>query len=150
MGIPGKNWTELKHGFHHSNCISDSYKMNTASLTILACIFVSLFMGNIADDTGLAEAPTTSDNCLCQCASTIYLDQSRTLQGNCKSADPTERSWCYIRGDDTIEACGTPLGLTIATACLSHIEHVLHLNLIVRSVSIFCQMKQFPFRNEMF
>merc|ERR1711872_133987 len=110
MGIPGKNWTELKHGFHHSNCISDSYKMKATSLTILACIFVSLFMGNIADDKGLAEAPTTSDDCLCQCASTIYLDQSRTLQGNCKSADPTERIWCYIRGDDTIEACGDSFG----------------------------------------
>ena len=88
---------------HHSYLTFQTSNMKTAVLTILACTLVNLSMSSLVTR---APAPTTSDNCGCQCDGTTYLDEEHTVQGNCKSADTTGRRWCYISNDQgTKEAC---------------------------------------------
>ena len=77
--------------------------MKTTIMIILACTLVNLSMSSLVTR---APAPTTPDNCGCQCDGTTYLDEELTVQGNCKSADTTGRRWCYISNDQgTKEAC---------------------------------------------
>ena len=70
--------------------------MKMTVLTILACTLVNLSMSSLVTR---APAPTTSDDCACQCDGTTYLDEDHVVQGNCKSADTTGRKWCYISND---------------------------------------------------
>ena len=82
--------------------------MKTTTLTILACTLLGLSMSSLVTR---APAPITSDDCLCQCASTTYLDQDGTVQGNCRAADTTGRKWCFIQSDyNTMEACRDSFG----------------------------------------
>ena len=88
---------------HHSSLTFQTINMKTTIMIILACALVNLSMSSLVTR---APAPTTPDNCGCQCDGTTYLDEEHTVQGNCKSADTTGRRWCYISNDQgTKEAC---------------------------------------------
>ena len=53
-----------------------------------------------------APSPVTLSLCDCQCDGTTYMDGDDTVQGNCRSADTTDRKWCYISQDNlTMSAC---------------------------------------------
>ena len=73
---------------------------------IAACVLVSMTMGNLVR----APAPTTSDDCGCQCDGTTFLDEDHTVQGNCRAADSSGRKWCFITPDHTADACGDAFG----------------------------------------
>eukprot|EP00092_Neocalanus_flemingeri_P029463 GFUD01031993.1.p1 GENE.GFUD01031993.1~~GFUD01031993.1.p1 ORF type:complete len:106 (+),score=32.64 GFUD01031993.1:144-461(+) len=53
-----------------------------------------------------APAPLTPEDCACQCRSTIYLDHMQVVQGNCLTADTTDRKWCYINSNDCADKFG--------------------------------------------
>ena len=58
-----------------------------------------------------APAPVTLALCDCQCDGTTYMDGDDIVQGNCRSADTTDRKWCYISQDNlTMSACKDTFG----------------------------------------
>merc|ERR1711971_169956 len=73
---------------------------------LAACVLVAPTQSNLVR----APAPTTSDDCGWQCDGTTYLDEDHTVQGNCRSADSSGRKWCFIRPDQTVDACGDAFG----------------------------------------
>ena len=46
-------------------------------------------------------APDGQENYGCQCKSLTFLDESRRIQGNCKTADNTGARWCYVPSYNT-------------------------------------------------
>ena len=82
--------------------------MKTILLPILVALLVATTMSKVPVR---APAPTTSDDCDCQCDGTTHLDEYDTVHGNCKSADTTGRKWCYISQDQkTLDACKDGFG----------------------------------------
>jgi hypothetical protein len=73
-------------------------------LPLIASVLVATTMSkNLV--TPRAPAEVTYDDCDCQCDGTTYLDENHTVQGNCRSADISGRKWCYIKPDQTVDAC---------------------------------------------
>ena len=62
---------------HHSILILQSKKVNTTVITFLVCTLLGLSLSALIDR---APAPTTSDDCACQCDGTTYLDQDDIIQ----------------------------------------------------------------------
>ena len=67
----------LFKNIHHSIQIPQNKKMNTTVTTFLACTLLGLSLSALVDR---APAPTTSDDCACQCDGTTYLDQDDNIQ----------------------------------------------------------------------
>ena len=81
--------------------------MNTSIIPLLACVL----MGSTISNLVRAPAPTTSDDCDCQCEGTTYLDEDGLVQGNCRAADSSGRKWCYVSEDiSTKQACKDSFG----------------------------------------
>merc|ERR1719233_275589 len=50
-----------------------------------------------AQQTG-SRAASSQVNCGCQCSNLTFRDKYGQVQGNCKSADHTGATWCYVEG----------------------------------------------------
>merc|ERR1719233_2443083 len=49
-----------------------------------------------AQQTG-SRAASSQVNCGCQCSNLTFRDKYGQVQGNCKSADHTGATWCYVK-----------------------------------------------------
>ena len=91
--------------------LSNSTSTSTMKILQIAFLIFSCFVSRCKVFSSLipdrAPAPVSPSDCLCQCDGTTFLDSEGNLQGNCKTADYTNRKWCYINSDkETMEACG--------------------------------------------
>merc|ERR1719430_1567010 len=67
------------------------------SSAVAGLVLLSLVVGLGGQKTG-NRAASSQVNCGCQCSNLTFRDKYGRVQGNCKSADHTGATWCYVEG----------------------------------------------------
>merc|ERR1712226_1255005 len=62
------------------------------TLQVLAALHNSVALNTATNN----KAASTYVNCNCQCSSLTFQDKFGRTQGNCKTADNTGATWCYV------------------------------------------------------
>ena len=83
-----------------------TFKMHPHTIILLSTLLVISVSASPEDLPDRAPAPITPEDCACQCRTTIYRDHLQVVQGNCLTADTTDRKWCYINSNDCSDKFG--------------------------------------------
>merc|ERR1712223_490157 len=87
----------LNHGHVNACAFRTLFKMTISTqfvtLQVLATLYSTVEALNTATNN---KAASQYVNCDCQCSSLTFQDKFGRTQGNCKTADNTGATWCYV------------------------------------------------------
>merc|ERR1711953_826009 len=87
----------LNHGHINACAFRTLFKMTISTqfvtLQVLATLYSTVEALNTATNN---KAASQYVNCDCQCSSLTFQDKFGRTQGNCKTADNTGATWCYV------------------------------------------------------
>merc|ERR1712038_1911486 len=91
----GRHSTSSCYGFASAAIIlAERMTISTplVTLQVLATLHNTIALNTATNN----KAASTYVNCDCQCSSLTFQDKFGRIQGNCKSADNTGATWCYV------------------------------------------------------